>query len=69
MWKCINDLDSKHAHIGHINSNCDIDSLPQKIIKWYNNASSFFDDDECINCEQLPNCIILLVILVGLIVE
>lgn len=57
MWKCINDLSNKNACIGKINDDGEPESIPDKIINWYNYSSSVFSDEECLNCKLLPDCL------------
>ena len=57
IWKCVNDIGYKKAMIGKINDSGDTELIPENIVNWYKKCMSAFLDEECINCNLLPDCL------------
>jgi len=54
IWKCINNLECKQAHIGQIDSKGNYFIDDKKITKWQENNP--FADERCKKCKMLPIC-------------
>lgn len=57
MWKCINDLSFKKACFGRIGEDGEPIIDPINVVNWYKNASSCFNDEKCMDCKLLPDCL------------
>jgi uncharacterized protein len=57
VWKCINDIGFEKAKIGKINDDGLIELIPENVIGWYKSCMSAFQDEECVKCKMLPDCL------------
>lgn len=57
IWKCINDLDFKQSCIGKIDDSGEPVLIPENIVNWYKKCSSTFNDEKCLKCKKLPDCL------------
>ena len=57
MWKCINDIGYDKTKFGKINDDGKVEITNENLINWYKNCMSQFEDNDCINCSMLPDCL------------